>query len=868
MGTQEFTVLYTHQKLKKAKVWQDGTLKIGHLGNKAILYDDKGQCLESIFLKCLEVKPGDDLEGDRYLITVEETKVAGSISAATTVVKGEANPRGCMSFGWSRGCQPVGLKRKFTGFQGPRQVPPKILVTESGGLATSLEAKKAGPLSLSPFHGTSPLFSTAGQKDIRNISADPGSTVAFENRERNDLPFSSVVSTPAFKIHPETIGHQNYFCLPISSENEHLHSLLTDEPVKRDSLPPHHSGISQNIRSKAQILALLKAKPPGLCRELSSECREQGTQEQSHNSVTILPEPKCLAEQEECAEGQLENLWSQQSLGNGTSKRSRWTRYLPSQRSSGLAETEEGNNITESGGKSNEDSSVSDNHNQLWDQEATLESPAFSENNGLTVTCSQVENDTLLLESDISENSKICIHPNRTMCQEESLLMRENAEEGNICGIVEVVSEPGPESEEPQREPSSFSNNSRVSDDITDMLFKSSTNYKGFDGCPEFRNGVEQPPVEVTFNLCGFEGSDIEEESQTSHEKSQDSEGWVKEALATCGHPGAQRPCEEVSGEEVGSDPLPLLMLDRGKPTESLSQFCDKTRAGFYPGTWRTENTGTVVEQKSSGDTLSKYDPSFEWLDDDKVENDEEASQWKVSLNNDFASFPNASKNTEKNVPMPHFSNTKTSLFSEECPPFILGNNVKDEQVLLPSASSSEDRVQLPDANPSHSEERIAFGELDTRLPSSSLYLQGTRHPILKDREVCTPESEDLGRFRTLPHNLKAVEAAGGKLHSNRPKNPSELSGSISNISLLKSLSAHSTALEGLELMRREKSAFKQQQSLQAYGPESRPEAGRSLMPIVSQAVPEFPHLNQDSPKMQKENELGPTEPLESPEVS
>lgn len=691
-------------------------------------------------------------------------------------------------------------------------------------MATSLEAKKAGPLSLSPFYGTSPLFSTAGHKDVRNISADPGSTVAFEDRERNGLPFSSsVVSTPAFKIHPETIGQQNYFCLPISSENEHLHSLLTDEPVKRDGLSPHQSGVSQNIRSKAQILALLKSKPPGLCRELSSECREHGPQEQSHNSVTILPEPTCLAEQEECSEGQLESLWSQQSLGNGTRKRSRWTRYLPSQRSPELAETEEGNNITESGGKSKEDSSVSDNHNQLWDQEVTLETPAFSENNGLTVTC-QVENDTLLLESDISENSKICIHPNRAMCQEESHLMRENAEEGNICGIVEVASEPGPESEEPQREPSSFSNNSRVSDDITGMFFKNSTDYKGFDGCPEFRSGGEQPLVEVTFNLCGFEGSDIEEESQTSHKRSPDSEGWVKEALATCGHPGDQRPCEEVRGEEVGSDPLPLLMSDRGKPTESLSQFCDKTRAGFYPGTWRTENTGTVVGQESSGDTLSKYDSSFEWLDDDQVEIDEEASQLKVSLNNDFASFPNAYKNTEKNVQMPHFSNTKTSLFSEECPPFILGNNVKDEQVLLPPASSSEDRVQLPDANPSHSEERIAFGELDTQLPSSSLYLQGTRHPILKDTEVRTPESENLGRIRTLPHNLMAVEAAGGKLHSNRPKNSSELSGSISNISLLKSLSAHSTALEGLELMRREKSAFKQQQSLQAYGPESRPE--------------------------------------------
>lgn len=36
MESQEFIVLYTHQKTKKSKVWQDGILKITHLGNKMI----------------------------------------------------------------------------------------------------------------------------------------------------------------------------------------------------------------------------------------------------------------------------------------------------------------------------------------------------------------------------------------------------------------------------------------------------------------------------------------------------------------------------------------------------------------------------------------------------------------------------------------------------------------------------------------------------------------------------------------------------------------------------------------------------------------------------------------------------------------
>lgn len=62
------------------------------------------------------MKPGDDLESDRYLITVEEVKVAGSIAIKQDVIKEapELNPRRFISSGRSRGCQPAGLKRKFT----------------------------------------------------------------------------------------------------------------------------------------------------------------------------------------------------------------------------------------------------------------------------------------------------------------------------------------------------------------------------------------------------------------------------------------------------------------------------------------------------------------------------------------------------------------------------------------------------------------------------------------------------------------------------------------------------------------------------------------------------------------------------------
>lgn len=43
VATMNFTVLYTHQKTKKCKTWQDGKLMISSEGSRATLYDDKAR---------------------------------------------------------------------------------------------------------------------------------------------------------------------------------------------------------------------------------------------------------------------------------------------------------------------------------------------------------------------------------------------------------------------------------------------------------------------------------------------------------------------------------------------------------------------------------------------------------------------------------------------------------------------------------------------------------------------------------------------------------------------------------------------------------------------------------------------------------
>ncbi|XP_004426625.1 PREDICTED: protein ZGRF1 [Ceratotherium simum simum] len=916
MESREFIVLYTHQKMKKSKVWQDGILKITHLGNKAILYDDKGDCLDSIFLKCLEVKPGDDLESDRYLITVEEVKVPGSIAVKQDVTNtaAEFNSRRFISSGRPLGCQPAGLKRKFTGFQGPRQVPKKMVIMEKGESAASPEAKKPGPVFLSPFCSTTSLFSTVGKKDINNMPADPENTDTYKSRERNGIPFSSVVSIPSFKINPEMLCEENCFCFPSSSVNKQSDSLLTNEARKRDGLASHCLGVSQNIRSKAQILALLKSKSTSICKELDSEIAEHFPQIQPQGTINVPNKPQYLIEGEECAEVKsTERLHFQHQSENTVRNKSRWAMYVSSQSLPIHSSTEDGHDIerkpksqeeninlnlkdllvqkrvqffetcAEKGRKYNENKPV-DNNDQSWDQEVKLEMPSFCESNNLPVTCSNVENDGLLSESDIQENNKIPVHQNDQMYVKGSIRVRENAQEVNMCGTLEKECERLvlclPESDH-LHVASPLSSSARISDDVTHTFAKSNNDDDSLNNIREPMSNVTEPLVEVTFDLNNFETSDTEEESRESNKISRDSEGWVKETSVNDGNVGVQKRCEDTGCKEVGSERLPLSASTASTPTETfpiketlLSQFCDKTCVGFDTGPWKAGNTGREIEEYS--DTLSNFDSSLEWADDVYVDNDEDAnkSTEKIRINYDFASLPNKSKGMNTNLHIPPFLNIATNqtpennLFSEHAQPqpFVVGSDLdKNDEQVLPSTSSSDISIQLLSASQNHSEECIALDKPNSQVSDSLFFPLGKKRSISKDTEARIPESEDLERIGSLSHDHTEVETTGeSKQYWNSPRNSSELSGLVNNISLLKSLSEHSTALEGLEILKKKNTTFQQQEALQTYEPDSNREARKQLTTAVSQALPKSPHLNQDSQQIIKENEDEPSEPLQS----
>ncbi|NWI03002.1 ZGRF1 protein, partial [Tichodroma muraria] len=243
-------VLYTHQKMKKSKTWQDGILRVRTGRNQATLFDDKGQCLESIFIKS-QVTPGDDFESERYLITVEAVKVSEKPSedqpkkAGTPAVDRNGIKPGLLP----PRHLPVGLKRRFTGFQGPRQVEKKIPAVEDEEKTKVLPLCKEWQGSFpSKFYISSPLFSTIRKKDAEANPSGGCQEEGLRDNGREQMSVSSLLSAPFSGSWEET-----------EKQNSNEFAVKPESPLLTG-----HTGlgtVSHHIRSTAQIIALLKSKP-------------------------------------------------------------------------------------------------------------------------------------------------------------------------------------------------------------------------------------------------------------------------------------------------------------------------------------------------------------------------------------------------------------------------------------------------------------------------------------------------------------------------------------------------------------------------------------------------------------------------------
>lgn len=64
---RRFAVQYTHQKQKKQKTWQDGTLVVRGCARRATLADESGRVIDSVMLPASFVgTPDEELESDRF----------------------------------------------------------------------------------------------------------------------------------------------------------------------------------------------------------------------------------------------------------------------------------------------------------------------------------------------------------------------------------------------------------------------------------------------------------------------------------------------------------------------------------------------------------------------------------------------------------------------------------------------------------------------------------------------------------------------------------------------------------------------------------------------------------------------------------
>ncbi|XP_022100573.1 uncharacterized protein LOC110984500 isoform X2 [Acanthaster planci] len=180
---RNYSVLYTHQKTKKSKTWQDGLLKISAQGTRAILFDEKGSKLDAVYVKPHQVLVGEELESDRYLIAVEEEKAVRDTVFSHEVPAEQQQKQKQQE----EGHQPMfgrqkrmSLKRKRRGFMVPRQASKK-LVTEDGNLTSTLATPPPFSAVEQPekLHSKNSiqkpsLFSTpfAGARELKNFKTN------------------------------------------------------------------------------------------------------------------------------------------------------------------------------------------------------------------------------------------------------------------------------------------------------------------------------------------------------------------------------------------------------------------------------------------------------------------------------------------------------------------------------------------------------------------------------------------------------------------------------------------------------------------------------------------------------------------------
>uniref|UniRef100_A0A8C8R5V6 5'-3' DNA helicase ZGRF1-like N-terminal domain-containing protein n=1 Tax=Pelusios castaneus TaxID=367368 RepID=A0A8C8R5V6_9SAUR len=564
MACQEFIVLYTHQKTKKSKVWQDGVLKASIGGNKATLFDDRGQCLESVFVKS-QVKPGDDLESDRYLITVEAARVTENCSGeqpkkteTPTLNRNSLKPTGLFL-----PHLPVGLKRKHTGFQGPRQVEKKMVPMEDNATIISPSSKWSHSSFPSQLYITSPLFSTTCKKDAETSLPLQSNHNACTNSDRKAMSISSLVSTSYVGI-PKEIIHNRSQSISISTAMESSCQTVSG------------AAVSQNIRSKAQIIALLKSNPTQLCREQKpSEITEHlsGCQPSESQGIVFNQKSDLVSGDADRSGKSTKKVHHQHTTEKTVSNNDSWDVYmLPNSAEQSCEEVTE----RKQGKVNNLGLNLQDPYN-----------PKISQ--FVTASRQPVEKELKYNGMKLTEHKREYIWNCKTASQEsasyESSNFETNLPKSSEHAVTDILKDSEVSSAESQSEPlprinsGSIVHESRISGDVT-WAGPGATNEEltacGSDPAEQF--------MEINFNL--LDAFDFDPEDKEIHESNTISRGsgWLtKGAMAQKAEMRVHRNCEVMHSNEKRVVKYSTLLgeRDENQIRESLPlQLCNETCEG------------------------------------------------------------------------------------------------------------------------------------------------------------------------------------------------------------------------------------------------------------------------------------------------
>ncbi|XP_029452125.1 protein ZGRF1-like isoform X1 [Rhinatrema bivittatum] len=551
-------------------------------GNKAVLFDVQGKHLDCLFLKSHKVEPGDDLESDRFLITVEAEKFT-EYSSHDKLEKKElpkTKRSGLKPFGHPRLQLSVGLKRKSTGFQGPREVPKKT-ADEVHAPAISPPAKRSYT-SCSPSYTTSSLFSTVYRKDTEINLPATSSNILWRNTVAPDkkpgMLDPSLLSASSVGF-PNEVGETEKYTHSITAKStvEQLKCKGAVPYSAEDSPTPSGVTVSQNIRSRTKILALLKFNPTSVVEEKKSlgaaQCHPGDQLGENMNDLS----EKCI-DTDLCTSNVIEERENIQPKhpSNSISK-SKWDIYLPQRPTDLPCETEKkhleefhclhlglqephsqdeiyifgSQQLNEKGDGTNGDRSMEKNYEQSsWDQNAATllstlcrndgaayksagseHAPKDKENKSQTSKFNEITNSLSLEGSNYSASSK------------ELCVLQKTAQNGSTTHLTDSVKDPkvSPAAESlscrlsPRTLSESRGNSIEgiVDDDIVSAggAVKDILPVSGDFGDPL------QDFVEITFNLLdNFDfGVSEEDKPQESSSLSPSSESLLKSTLVKNG---------------------------------------------------------------------------------------------------------------------------------------------------------------------------------------------------------------------------------------------------------------------------------------------------------------------------------------------